>query len=70
MTLVMIGLVAATGVRILGAVDFKSNRFNGLIVAIPLGMGMIFQVAPSFSMHLPHAIEPLIDSGILLAAIA
>ena len=68
--LVMFGMVAATGVRILGAVDFKLNRFNGLIVAISLGMGMIPLIAPEFSMHLPHAIEPLIDSGILLAAIS
>ncbi|WP_040819252.1 nucleobase:cation symporter-2 family protein [Litoreibacter arenae] len=68
--LVMFGMVAATGVRILGAVDFKNNRFNGLIVAISLGMGMIPLIAPDFSMWLPHSIEPLIDSGILLAAIA
>ncbi|WP_116598824.1 nucleobase:cation symporter-2 family protein [Primorskyibacter marinus] len=66
--LVMFGMVAATGVRILGAVDFKTNRYNGLIVAISLGLGMIPLIAPEFSMHLPHAIEPLIDSGILLAA--
>lgn len=68
--LVMFGMVAATGVRILGAVDFKTNRYNGLIVAISLGLGMIPLIAPEFSMHLPHAIEPLIDSGILLAAIS
>ncbi len=68
--LVMFGMVAATGVRILGAVDFKNNRFNGLIVAISLGLGMIPLIAPEFTMHLPHAIEPLIHSGILLAAIA
>lgn len=67
--LVMFGMVAATGVRILGGVDFKVNRYNGLIVAISLGMGMIPLVAPDFSMWMPHAIEPLIDSGILLASI-
>ena len=68
--LVMFGMVAATGVRILGGVDFKVNRHNSLIVAISLGLGMIPLVAPKFSMWLPHAIEPLIDSGILLAAIS
>ncbi|MFZ7091341.1 nucleobase:cation symporter-2 family protein [Primorskyibacter sp. 2E233] len=68
--LVMFGMVAATGIRILGGVDFKENRFNGLIVAISLGMGMIPLIAPSFSMWLPHSIEPLIDSGILLATIS
>ncbi len=68
--LVMFGMVAATGVRILGGVDFKNNRYNGLIVAISLGMGMIPLIAPKFTMWLPHSIEPLIHSGILLAAIA
>lgn len=68
--LVMFGMVAATGVRILGSVDFKENRFNGLIVAISLGMGMIPLIAPDFTMWLPHAIEPLIHSGILLASIS
>nr|WP_281502798.1 nucleobase:cation symporter-2 family protein [Aliiroseovarius sp. F47248L] len=68
--LVMFGMVAATGVRILGGVDFKNNRFNGLIVAISLGLGMIPLIAPDFTMWLPHSIEPLIHSGILLAAIA
>ena len=68
--LVMFGMVAATGVRILGSVDFAGNRFNGLVVAISLGMGMIPLIAPDFKMHLPHAIHPLIDSGILLASIA
>jgi uric acid transporter len=68
--LVMFGMVAATGVRILGGVDFKANRYNGLIVAISLGMGMIPLIAPDFKMHLPHSIHPLIDSGILLASIS
>ena len=30
---------------------------------------MIPLVAPDFKMHIPHAIHPLIDSGILLASI-
>ena len=68
--LVMFGMVAATGVRILGNVDFKLNRFNGLIVAISLGVGMIPLIAPDFKMWMPHEIHPLIDSGILLASIS
>lgn len=68
--LVMFGMVAATGIRILGGVDFKSNRYNAMIVAISLGMGMVPLVAPQFSMWLPHSIGPLIESGILLASIA
>jgi len=68
--LVMFGMVAATGVRILGNVDFKTSRFNLYIVAISLGMGMIPLVAPNFKMWMPHELHPLIDSGILLASIS
>jgi NCS2 family nucleobase:cation symporter-2 len=68
--IVMFGMVAATGIRILHRVDFVTNRNNLFIVAISIGLGMIPLVAPDFKMWLPHAIHPLIDSGIILAAIA
>lgn len=68
--LVMFGMVAATGIRILSAVDFKTNRNNLFVVGISVGFGMIPVVAPEFHMWLPKAIGPLIDSGILLASIA
>lgn len=68
--LVMFGMVAATGIRILSNVDFKSNRNNLFIVAVSVGFGMIPLVAPDFKMWLPHAIHPLIESGILLASVA
>jgi uric acid transporter len=68
--LVMFGMVAATGIRILGGVDFKSNRFNALIVAISIGIGMIPLVAPNFKQWMPLGLHPLIDSGILLASIS
>ena len=68
--LVMFGMVAATGVRILARVDFAGNRHNLFIVAISIGFGMIPMVAPDFNQWMPHAIHPLIHSGILLAAIS
>jgi len=68
--LVMFGMVAATGIRILGGVDFKTNRFNPFIVAVSVGMGMIPLVAPNFKLWMPEAIKPMVDSGILLAAVA
>ena len=67
--LVMFGMVAATGIRILSRVDFASNRNNLFVVAISIGLGMIPLVAPDFKMWLPHVIHPLIDSGIILTAI-
>jgi NCS2 family nucleobase:cation symporter-2 len=67
--IVMFGMVAATGARILTGVDFKTNRFNLFIVAISVGFGMIPLVAPNFFAHTPDVLHPLLESGILLAAI-
>ncbi|TXN80600.1 nucleobase:cation symporter-2 family protein [Methylobacterium sp. WL8] len=68
--LVMFGMVGATGARILGAVDFARNRNNLFIVAVSVGFGMIPLVAPNFFKQMPHALHPLLESGILLCAIA
>lgn len=68
--LVMFGMVAATGIRILAGVNFTANRNNLFVVAVSLGFGMIPLIAPNFKMWMPHAIHPLIESGILLASIA
>ena len=67
--LVMFGMVAATGARILTGVDFKTNRYNLFIVAISVGFGMIPLVAPNFFHQFPPVLKPLLESGILLAAI-
>jgi len=68
--LVMFGMVAATGIRILSAVDFSTNRNNLFVVAVSLGFGMIPLIAPNFKQWMPHDIHPLIESGILLATIS
>jgi NCS2 family nucleobase:cation symporter-2 len=67
--IVMFGMVAATGVRILADVDYAGNRHNLFIVAIAIGFGMIPLVAPGFFQHFPKALSPLVHSGILLAAL-
>ncbi len=61
--LVMFGMVAATGARILTNVDFKTNRNNLFVVAIAIGFGMIPLVAPNFFRQLPHALHPLLEFG-------
>jgi len=68
--LVMFGMVAATGIRILAVVDYKNNRNNLFIVAISIGFGMIPLIAPRFLQWMPHGIHPLIESGILLSSIS
>jgi uric acid transporter len=67
--LVMFGMVAATGIRILADVDFKTNRDNLYIVAISIGAGMIPLVAPRWTQQMAHSLHPLLESGILLTAI-
>ena len=68
--LVMFGMVAATGIRILANVDFKGNRYNLYIVAISIGAGMIPLVAPRWSQQMAHSLHPLLESGILPTAVA
>jgi NCS2 family nucleobase:cation symporter-2 len=67
--IVMFGMVAATGIRILQDVDYKTNRNNLYVVAISIGFGMIPLVAPTFFSKLPKALDPFLHSGILLAAV-
>jgi xanthine permease len=67
--LVMFGMVAATGARILTGVNFKTNPNNLFVVAVAVGFGMIPLVAPAFFHNLPHELQPLLESGILLSAV-
>ena len=67
--IVMFGMVAATGIRILSRVDFE-NRHNPIIIAVSIGVGMIPLVADKFFHQFPKAFGPLLHSGILLTAIA
>ena len=68
--LVMFGMVAATGIRILAGVDYKDNRHNLYIVAISIGFGLVPLVAPRWTQQMAHGLHPLLESGILLTAIS
>jgi len=68
--LVMFGMVAATGIRILSTVDYRNNRYNLYIVALSIGFGLIPLVAPRWMQQMPHSLHPLLESGILLTSIA
>ena len=68
--LVMFGMVAATGIRILSTVDYKGNRHNLYIVALSIGFGLIPLVAPRWTQQMVHGLHPLLESGILLTAVA
>ena len=69
--IVMFGMVAATGIRILAEVDYKTNKFNLYTVALAVGFGLIPLVAPDFFKKVIAAVPtlgPILHSGILLTA--
>jgi len=68
--LVMFGMVAATGIRILSTVDYKGNRNNLYIVALAIGFGLVPLVAPRWMQQMAHSLHPLLESGILLTAVS
>jgi uric acid transporter len=51
-------------------VDYKGNRNNLYIVALAIGFGLIPLVAPRWTQHMAHSLHPLLESGILLTAVA
>jgi uric acid transporter len=66
---VMFGMVCATGIRILGGVDYKRNHRSLFVVAISIGVGMIPLVAEHFFDQMPKVLDPLLHSGILLTTL-
>ncbi|MBP2296507.1 nucleobase:cation symporter-2 family protein [Azospirillum rugosum] len=68
--LVMFGMVAATGIKILSKVDYAAARGNLYVVAISIGMGMVPLVADKIFQKMPSFLSPLLHSGILLGTIA
>jgi NCS2 family nucleobase:cation symporter-2 len=67
---VMFGMVAATGIKILSSVNYAEQRNNLFVVAISIGFGMIPLVAPTLFKSFPEFLKPILDSGILLATVA
>ena len=66
--IVMFGMVAATGVRILGGIDFR-HRHNLFIIAIAIGFGLIPTVAPDFFRNFYGPLKPVLGSGIILTTL-
>ncbi|WP_170181896.1 nucleobase:cation symporter-2 family protein [Phreatobacter stygius] len=67
--ILMFGLIVATGIKVLSAVDYTNNKYNLYIVAISVAVGMIPLVSPGFFKHMPKELAPLLHSGILISAI-
>src|SRR6202012_4748709 len=68
--IVMFGMVAANGIKVLSKVDFVKNHHNLFIVAVSIGLGLVPVVSPHFFSKPPPALSPLLHSGILLASVS
>ncbi len=67
---IMFGMVAATGIKILSTVNFTTERFNVLIVAISIGFGVIPIVSPNFFHIMPVELRPIFGDAIIMTSIA
>ena len=61
-TLIMFGMVAASGVRILARVAM--NRRNSIILALSLGLGLGVTFVPELLQALPPLLRNTLSSGI------
>lgn len=70
--IVMFGMVAATGIKVLAGVDYgqESGRHNLFIVAVSIVVGMIPMVNKTVFSLLPAWMAPFTHSGIVLAALS
>lgn len=66
--LIMFGMVATQGIRMLGKVDYEANQ-NLLIVAVSVAMGVGFDSTTLFS-SLPSAIQPFTSNGIVMSTVS
>ncbi|MBU8878566.1 purine permease [Bacillus sp. FJAT-29790] len=64
----MFGMVIASGVRMLSAVDFSKNE-NLLIVACSIGIGLGSAVVPAIYESLPTSVRLLAENGIVLGSL-
>jgi xanthine permease len=67
--IVMFGIVAAAGIRILSQVDFRARQHDLFIVAVSIASGLIPTLSPSLFQYLPAWTAPITHSGVVLGSI-
>lgn len=67
--LVMFGMVAVQGIRMLQQVDFNNDK-NLLVAAISIGLGLGVTVQPDIVQFLPKTLQLFCSSGILMASLS
>ena len=66
--IVLFGTVAASGIRTLAGVDYRSG-LNLVVVAVAMAMGLIPVVSPTFYDQFPSWVQVVLGSGISAAAL-
>lgn len=66
--LVMFGMVATQGIRMLAHVDF-TNESNLLVVAMSVGLGLGVTVVPELFSGLPETVQLFTSNGIVVASL-
>jgi NCS2 family nucleobase:cation symporter-2 len=67
--ILMFGMVAASGVRTLGQVDFGPGNKNMYVVALGLGVGMVPMTDAHFFDALPPAAAGFLHNGVMLGIV-
>jgi len=67
--LVMFGMVAVQGMRMLSKVDFANDK-NLLIIAISIGFGLGFNMMPTLFNQVPATVKMFTGNGIVMSSIA
>ena len=66
--IVMFGMVAVSGIRTLGQVNYRNNN-NGMVVAFTLGLGMMPVLVPNLFTQFPPMVQLFLHSGITIGTL-
>ncbi|WP_277990874.1 nucleobase:cation symporter-2 family protein [Enterococcus ureilyticus] len=66
--LVMFGMVAVQGMRMLSKVDYNNDK-NLLIIAISIGFGLGFNMIPTLFQHMPETVRMFTGNGIVMSSL-
>jgi xanthine permease len=67
--LVMFGMVAVQGMRMLSKVDFTNDK-NLLLIAISIGFGLGFNIVPTLFSRLPETVKMFTGNGIVMSSVS
>ncbi|WP_430598392.1 nucleobase:cation symporter-2 family protein [Enterococcus sp. AZ177] len=66
--LVMFGMVAVQGMRMLSKVDYNNDK-NLLIIAISIGFGLGFNMLPTLFQQMPETVRMFTGNGIVMSSL-